>query len=100
LHSKQADFTRLDLGLAAISVDEVPTAHAMVTKLGLGYPILSDPAGASLKAFGVFDPDTEIAWPSIFIIGKDGTVVKRWLADTYSQRVATDDVLRDLPPAP
>jgi len=72
----------------------------MVGKLGLGFPILADPTGAAIKAFGVFDPDTEIAWPSIFIIGKDGTVLKRWLADTYSQRVATDDVLRELPPAP
>jgi hypothetical protein len=44
----------------------------------------------------VFDPETEIAWPSIFVVGKDGVIVKRWLADTFSERIATDDVLNDL----
>lgn len=68
----------------------------MTDKLGLGFPILADPKAEVIRAFGVFDEDTEIAWPSIFIVGKDGTITKRWLADTYSQRVATDDVLRDL----
>ena len=69
----------------------------MKTKLGLEFPIVGDPSAAVIKAFGVFDEDTEIAWPSIFIVDKDGTVVVRWLADTYSQRVATDDVLAGLP---
>ena len=71
-----------------------------VQTCALPISILSNPTGSVVKAFGVFDEDTEIAWPSIFIIGKDGTVVKRWLADAYNQRIATDDVLRDLPPAP
>ena len=44
----------------------------------------------------MFDADTEIAWPSIFVIGKDGTIVHRWLADTYTERIATPDVLRAL----
>ncbi|MBA3538989.1 MAG: redoxin domain-containing protein, partial [Deltaproteobacteria bacterium] len=60
-------------------------------------PVLSDPGGTVMRAFGVFDAETEIAWPSIFIINADGTVAKRWLADTYSQRIATPDVIADLP---
>jgi peroxiredoxin len=96
LQSKQADFSAKGLGLVAISVDEVAAGRAMTDKLGLGFPILSDPKAEAIRAFGVFDEDTEIAWPSIFVVGKDGTVLQRWLADTYSQRVATDDVLRDL----
>ena len=96
LQSKQADFAAKGLGLVAISVDEVPAGRALTAKLGLGFPILSDPKAEAIRAFGVFDEDTEIAWASIFVVDKDGTIVKRWLADTYSQRVATDDVLRDL----
>lgn len=96
MQSKQADFSAKGLGLVAISVDEVAAGRALTDKLGLGFPILSDHKAEAIRAFGVFDEDTEIAWPSIFVVGKDGTVLKRWLADTYSQRVATDDVLRDL----
>jgi len=96
LQSKQADFSAKGLGLVAISVDEVAAGRALTDKLGLGFPIVSDPKAEAIRALGVFDDDTEIAWPSIFVVAKDGTIVKRWLADTYSQRVATDDVLRDL----
>ena len=44
----------------------------------------------------MFDDETEIAWPSIFVINPDGTVAQRWLADTYKERIATPDVLRAL----
>lgn len=44
----------------------------------------------------MFDDDTEIAWPSIFIVDKDGTIVQRWLADTYTERIATSDVIAEL----
>lgn len=96
MQSNQAGFSAKGLGLVAISVDAVAAGRALTDKLGLGFPILSDPKADAIRAFGVFDEDTEIAWPSIFVVDKDGTIVKRWLADTYSQRVATDDVLRDL----
>jgi peroxiredoxin len=68
----------------------------LAERLALTYPVLSDPGGAAIKAFGVFDSDTEIAWPSIFIVNSDGTVIQRWLADTYKERIATADVIREL----
>ena len=96
MQSKQAELAKRDIGLVAISVDAPAAGKALAGKLGLSYAIVSDEKAASLKAFGIFDPETEIAWPSIFVVGKDGTIVKRWLADTFTERVATDDVLRDL----
>ena len=44
----------------------------------------------------MFDDETEIAWPSIFVINADGTVAHRWLADTYKERISTPDVLQAL----
>ena len=58
-------------------------------------PVLS-PDKAKLVV-SQFDPETEIAWPSIFVVAKDGKIVHRWLADTFSERVATDEVLKALP---
>ena len=49
-----------------------------------------------MKAFGIFDDETEIAWPSIFVVNADGTISQRWLADTFRERIATADVLREL----
>jgi peroxiredoxin len=59
---------------------------------------VSDPKASALKAFGVFDTETEIAWPSIFVVGRDNKIMHRWLADTFSERVVTADVLKALGP--
>jgi peroxiredoxin len=94
LQSKLPEMAKRDLGIVAISVDDAPAGKALATNLGLTFPIISDPKATVLKAFGVFDKETEIAWASIFVVAKDGKVVHRWLADTFSQRVATEDVLK------
>ena len=96
MQNNQAELAKRDIGLAAISVDAPAAGKALAGKLGLSYPIVSDEKAASLRAFGIFDPETEIAWPSIFVVGKDGTIVKRWLADTFSERIPPEDLLRDL----
>ncbi len=88
--------TQRDIGLAAISVDEAEPGKLLASKLGLAFPIVSDPKATALEAFGVFDTETEIAWPSIFVISRDGKIVHRWLADTFSERVVTADVLKAL----
>ena len=83
--------------MVAIGVDDVAANRALTDKLGLGFPVLSDRDAGVIRAFGVHDAGNEIAWPAIFVVGRDGAIVKRWLADTYKQRIATADVLRDLP---
>lgn len=98
LQSKLPEMTKRDIGLVAISVDEAPAGKALASNLALTFPIIADPKAVALKAFGVFDNETEIAWASIFVVDKDGKIVHRWLADTFSQRVATEDVLNLLAP--
>ena len=98
MQSNLAELTRRDIGLAAISVDGVAAARALTDRLGLAYPVVSDPTGAAIKSFGVFDAEPEIAWPATFVIARDGTVVYRWIADTYRVRIATAEVMKALPP--
>lgn len=40
------------------------------------YPILSDPTLRTIRAYGVADEDNGIAWPTLFLVDKDGTI--RW----------------------
>jgi len=96
LQSKLSEIEKRDIGVVAISVDDVAPGKALAANLKLAFPIVSDPKATALKAFGVFDSETEIAWPSIFVVSREGKVVHRWLADTFSERVATDDVLKAL----
>jgi len=74
----------------------VSTSKVLAERLHITFPLLSNPGGDAIKAFGVFDSDTEIAWPSIFIVNPDGAIAQRWLADTYKERIATADVLKNL----
>lgn len=62
----------------------------------LTMPLLSDPERSVLKAYGVDDPETEIAWPSVFIVSGPADAPKiawRWTADVYRDRISTDEVL-------
>jgi alkyl hydroperoxide reductase subunit AhpC len=46
-----------------------------------------------IRAYGVEDAENEIAWPAIFIVGRDGKVRWRSLAETYPVRPAAEVVL-------
>jgi peroxiredoxin len=74
----------------------VSTSKVLAERLHITFPLLSNPGGSAIKAYGVFDSDTEIAWPSIFVVNADGTIAQRWLADTYKERISTADVLKNL----
>jgi len=49
-----------------------------------------------IRAYGVEDAENGIAWPSIFIVGRDGRVKWRSLAETYPVRPAPEVVLEAL----
>lgn len=49
-----------------------------------------------IRAYGVEDAENGIAWPSIFIVGTDGRVKWRSLAETYTVRPAPEVVLEAL----
>lgn len=64
----------------------------------LTFPLLADPDRKILKAYGVEDPDTELAWPSIYVVeAPDGKIAWRWTADIYKERISAADVLAALP---
>ncbi len=87
------DFTKKDAVLAAVSVDGPDTSAHLADGLGLTFPLVSDPGHKMIAAFGVFDGQTEIAWPSVFIVDSDASIDWRWVADDFKERIATLDVI-------
>ena len=79
--------------MVAISVDEPKDSAELATKLGLTYPLLSDPDRTAIKAFGVADENTGLAWPTVFVVGRDGKVAKRFFTESYKKRATTSEVL-------
>jgi peroxiredoxin len=63
------------VSLAAVVVDPVERNRAMVDKLGLDFPILSDPDGSAvIRPLGVWNHERGIARASVFVVRADGTV--------------------------
>jgi len=79
--------------VVGISVDEPKDSAELATKLGLTYPLLSDPDRTAIKAFGVADENTGLAWPTVFVVGRDGKVAKRFFTESYKKRATTSEVL-------
>jgi peroxiredoxin len=74
----------------------VASNRVLADKLGVTFPILSDPAATTIRAYGVYDTDNAIAWPAVFIVGKGGAIEKRWLAEDYRVRITTAEMLSGL----
>lgn len=80
-----------------VSVDPVENNRAMVDKLLLPFPLLSDPEGGVIKDWGVWnDAEGGLARPSIFAIKKDGTVVWRYVGVDYADRPTDAELFESL----
>ncbi len=60
------------------------------------FPLLSDPDRAVIRAFGVEDAENGVAWPAIYVVGRDGRVRWRSLAETYKKRAAASAIVEAL----
>jgi peroxiredoxin len=69
----------------------------MVDKLLLPFPLLSDPEGQVIKAWGVWtDNEGGIAKPSIFAIRQDGSIALEYIGTDYADRPSDDELFNSL----
>jgi len=86
-------FVKEGVDLAGISVDSVEQNRAMVDKLLLPFPLLSDPEGRVIKDWDVWmDGDGGIAKPAIFAIRRDGSIAWEYVGRDFADR-PTDEEL-------
>ena len=86
-------FEEAGLQVAGIVVDPVENNAAMVDKLLLPFPILSDPEGRVIKDYGVWsDGEGGISKPALFLVEPDGSVAFRYLGEDFADR-PTDEEL-------
>jgi peroxiredoxin len=77
-------------------VDPPAESKALAQRLGLRFPLLSDADLNVARAYGVADEENGTGWPAIFIVGEDGNIRWRSLAETYTIRPASAVVLEAL----
>ena len=92
--------------IVGVSVDEPGRQAAMVDKLDLPFPLLSDPGGDGLlQALDAYDPVERggSGRPGIVVVAPDGGPAQRVMARDFADRSTEDEVLAavrvlDLPP--
>jgi len=90
-------FESAGVDLAAIVVDPEENNRAMVDKLLLPFPILSDPESRVIREWDVLNAaEHDIARPAIFGIRRDGTIAYRYLGGDYTDRPTDEELFAGL----
>ena len=90
-------FEGAGVALAGIVVDPPENNRAMIDKLLLPFPILSDPAAAVIREWGVLNPaEQDIAMPAIFGIRRDLTIPYAYIGVDYTDRPSDDELFKGL----
>ncbi len=82
--------------MVGISVDNTGRNAAMVDKLILPFPLLSDPEGVVIRQYGIWDEKGEIARPAIFVIGRDKRVLFSFIGEDLADRPGDSELLAAL----
>jgi len=86
-------FERAGLQVAAICVDTVEQNLAMVNKLLLPFPVLSDPDAQVIEPWGVLNAaERGIAKPALFLVLPDWSVPFSYVGEDFTDR-PTDEEL-------
>lgn len=102
MQSRLSDFRELDAVVVAISADLQTDTAMMTERYGLEFPVLSDPEGRVIDAYGLRHPggdpinEKDIARPATFLIGRDGRVLWRDLTENWRVRVRPGQLLDEL----
>ncbi|MDQ3481190.1 MAG: peroxiredoxin family protein [Actinomycetota bacterium] len=90
-------YTRRGATIAAIVIDTPEQNAAMVEKLALPFPILSDPDGTrAIKRLKVWDAEGKMATPAIIVLAPDGHEAYRYAGVDFMDRPNDDAILDTL----
>ena len=96
---RHQDFLAAGARIFAISIDAPDRNAAMVAKLSLPFPYLSDPdRSQAIQPYGVADEKDErhIARPAIIVVTTDRKEVFRFVSRDFADRIPEDQVLASI----
>lgn len=79
-----------------MSSDSPADRQILVERLGLGFPVLADPARAIISAFGVLEKDAESALPALFVVDAGGVIRVAQVGENIVERASAADIGRAL----
>jgi len=93
---KYGEFEHRKAQVVGVSVDSILRNATMVEKLDLPFPLLSDPHGAVMKRYDVWDAEAKIAIPSIVVIDRSDTIRYLYRGRDFADRPGDETVFEAL----
>ena len=84
------------MNLAGCSCDSFEDLQAFAGKLGLRFPLVSDPDGEIAKSYGAFKDSWAVAGRATVVIDEDGTVLKTYPKAPLAGSGHAEEVLNDV----
>ena len=100
MERRRRDFERQGFQVAALSFDTVETLRHFSERVGIHYPLLSDPESKVIRAFGLLNrtvpadhPFHGIPNPGAYLIDEKGVVQQKFFEEKYSNRFTAGHLL-------
>lgn len=103
IEKKSHDFSKLGYGLAVISYDSVEKIKKFTQRHTVSFPIISDEASDTIRAFGILSEEYAIGTfaygvphPTIYVISADKKITHVYQEDDFKIRSDLNMILTDL----
>lgn len=100
MESRRQDLEKQGLRVASISYDTPAILKHFAERKKIGYPLLSDPESAAIRAFGVLNesvpkgtPFHGIPHPVTFVVDGEGKILRKYAEVDYRERQSLSGVL-------
>ena len=81
------EFLQVGATIAAVVIDPSDQNAAMVSKLALPFPVLSDPNGErAIRPLGLWDESQKMSKPAIIALAQDGSETYRYAGSDFMDR--------------
>jgi len=106
LEQRKADFARQGYNVATITYDSTAILKAFSERVGITYPMLSDPDSRIIRQFGILNesvpkgtPFYGVPHPGTYILDARGVVLRKFFESDYKERYTAGSMLYRTVPA-
>lgn len=100
LEHNQNEFSKLGLGIAAISYDSPEVLNSFAKRRGIHFPLLSDRDSKVIRELGILNetvpsdsPFHGIPHPGSFVLDANGVIVAKYFEEDFRERYTSADIL-------
>ncbi len=100
LNNQLAGFRKRGLNVASVSYDSAEILKTFAGRVGIKYPMLSDPESQVIRAFGLLNtnidaksPQYGIPFPGTYIVDAKGVITAKYFDDDYRERISAASIL-------